>query len=340
MIRRLFSKITNKIYELPVLVLMPHSRCNCRCVMCDIWMANHEKKEISLEVLREHVSQFVKLRVREVVLSGGEALMHANLWALCALLQENKMRVVLLTTGLLLERNAEEILRHTNEVIVSLDGSREVHDQIRRVPNAFEKLSQGVRRLKTLQPSFRITARCVLQRNNFFDFNQIVRSAREIGLDSISFLAADVSTTAFNRPEHWDSERVGDVALSLAETSAFEALLKESFHDFQFEYDSKFIAENPAKMMRIVAYYKAINKSGEFPEPICNAPWVSAVIESNGDILPCFFHKPYGNIYEGSFTRTINSPAAIQFRRTLKVKSNPVCKKCVCSLKLGLTQLS
>src|SRR5580658_8413997 len=25
------------IRELPVLVILPHSRCNCRCVMCDIW---------------------------------------------------------------------------------------------------------------------------------------------------------------------------------------------------------------------------------------------------------------------------------------------------------------
>ena len=25
------------IRELPILVILPHSRCNCRCVMCDIW---------------------------------------------------------------------------------------------------------------------------------------------------------------------------------------------------------------------------------------------------------------------------------------------------------------
>ena len=26
-----------RLTRLPILVLEPHSRCNCRCVMCDIW---------------------------------------------------------------------------------------------------------------------------------------------------------------------------------------------------------------------------------------------------------------------------------------------------------------
>jgi hypothetical protein len=26
-----YSRITGRLYELPVLILMPHSRCNCKC---------------------------------------------------------------------------------------------------------------------------------------------------------------------------------------------------------------------------------------------------------------------------------------------------------------------
>src|ERR1700712_1582683 len=98
MIRRLLTLGTNKIYNLPVVVLMPHSRCNCRCVMCDIWKANHNKKEISAEELQKHLHQFRKLKVREVVFSGGEPLMHPNLWKLCELLRENGIKITLLST--------------------------------------------------------------------------------------------------------------------------------------------------------------------------------------------------------------------------------------------------
>jgi MoaA/NifB/PqqE/SkfB family radical SAM enzyme len=306
--------------------------------MCDIWKANKDKKEISVEEINRHLDQFKKLNVREVVLSGGEALMHSNLWKLCSLLKENGIKITLLSTGLLLTRHAKEVLQYLDEVIVSLDGSRDVHNKIRNIPLAFEKLEEGVLTLKELNPSFRITARCVLQHHNYFDFEEIVKAAKDMGLDQISFLAADVSSQAFNRPTQWGTERAHEVALNPEECDHLESIIENSFTKYPTWYESKFIAENPTKMRRTVDYYKALNSLGDFPTPVCNAPWVSAVVESNGDVMPCFFHKPYGNIYDNDFLAIINSSKAIAFRRNLKVNSNPVCKKCVCTLKLGITQ--
>lgn len=315
-------------------MLMPHSRCNCRCVMCDIWKANHEKRELSVEWLEKHADSFEALGVREVVLSGGEALMHSNLWNFCAVLRRKKMRMVILSTGLLLEKNAAKIIANLDEVIVSLDGSAETHDRIRNIPHGFEKISRGVGAIKKIDPSFRITARSVVQRENYSDFANTIRAAKAMGLDAISFLAADVSTVAFNRYEGWSGERVSEVALSAEEARDFERLLRESFVVLKEDYDTGFIVESPEKIMRIANYYNAINGNGSFPQPVCNAPWVSAVIESDGSVMPCFFHKPYGNIYENDFAAIINSEGAIKFRKSLNVKEDPVCRKCVCSLKL------
>lgn len=339
-VKRILTFKTHKIFNLPILVLMPHSRCNCRCVMCDIWKANNNKKEITAEEFERHIDHFKKLNVREIVFSGGEALMHSNLWKLCKLLRNNKMRIILLSTGLLLEKNANEIIENIDEVIISLDGSQEIHDRIRNIPNGFVKLSAGIKALKSLKKDFRITGRSVLQRHNYFDFINTVQAAKKIELDQISFLAADVSSAAFNREEVWNSDRVSEVALTLAESHEFEKIIERSFIELQSEYAAKYIAENPQKMMRLVQYYKAVNGKGDFPAPICNAPWVSAVIESDGSVMPCFFHKPYGNIYDRDFMEIINSQEAVKFRRSLQMETDNVCKKCVCSLKLGLTQLS
>jgi MoaA/NifB/PqqE/SkfB family radical SAM enzyme len=308
--------------------------------MCDIWKANHEKKEIAADELQRHVKHFRRLNVREVVFSGGEALMHSNLWKLCSILRELEIKITLLSTGLALEKNARDIITHCDEVIVSLDGSASVHDKIRNIPQGYEKLSAGVRELKRLKPDFRITGRCVLQRYNYHDFINIVRSAKEILLDQISFLAADVSTTAFNHVEPWTEDRVSAVALNINEVGEFEKLLEDSFESLRDEYEGRFIAESPVKMKKIAQYYKAINGLNEYPVTVCNAPWVSAVIESDGRVMPCFFHKPYGNIYGNDFLEIINSPDAISFRKNLNMRNDPVCKKCVCSLKLGVTQMN
>ena len=50
-LRRHRTRTTHRIHSLPQLILMPHSRCNCRCVMCDIWQANAVKQELTRDSL-------------------------------------------------------------------------------------------------------------------------------------------------------------------------------------------------------------------------------------------------------------------------------------------------
>jgi Fe-coproporphyrin III synthase len=338
MYKRIFTSITNKIHELPVLVLMPHSRCNCRCVMCDIWKANAEKRELSVDDIRKHVGSFKNLGVKRVALSGGEALMHTNLWALCEALKGIGIKISLLSTGITLRNHATEVIKNCDDVIVSLDGSPPIHDQIRNLPNAFAKLAEGVRALKVLNASFKVTGRCVIQKSNFKDFEGILMTAYELGFNQISFLPADVSSTAFNRPEPWQKEKVVEVALNLEEAEELETIIKSSNKKFEDLYINNFIAESPQKLLQIVHYFKAVSSAAPFPKRKCNAPWVSAVIESNGDVLPCFFHKPYGNVNDNGFDAIINSEKAVRFRKELDVSKDSICEKCVCSLHLGFLQ--
>src|SRR5688572_4321981 len=208
MLKRLLTRVTDRIYEMPVLVLMPHSRCNCRCVMCDIWKANHHKQEITAETLEKHVAAFQKLNVKHVAFSGGEALMHANLWKLCERLKACGIKIALLSTGISLKANASDVIKWCDEVIVSLDGPPQKHNEIRNIPNAYEKLAEGVAALKALKGTFRVTGRTVLQKLNFREYPEIIKTAQSLGLDQISFLSADVSSSAFNRTEPWNEEKV------------------------------------------------------------------------------------------------------------------------------------
>lgn len=335
MARRHLNGATHRLFTMPILVLSPHSRCNCRCVMCDIWKANENRQELTLSDLSPHLADMRRLGVQWVTFSGGEALMHSNLWALMELLKADGIKLTLLSTGLLLQRHAENILRWCDEVIVSLDGSQAVHDAIRNVSGAYERLTDGVRSLHTRDPYFPIGARCVLQRANFRDLPNIVRAAREIGVNRVSFLAADVSTDAFNRPEPWASERVSEVALSPHEVAEFNLIIERTMVDCAEEFSNGFIEESPAKLRRIGQYYAAIHGLAPLPGTICNAPWVSAVIEPNGDVRPCFFHPPQGNIRRNSLLEIVNGPENIRFRKQLDVQTDPICRKCVCTLHVG-----
>lgn len=334
-LQRSATLLTDKIYILPIVVLMPHSACNCRCVMCDIWMANRNKKEISRDVLANHLEALRKLKVKWVILSGGEALMHFNLWTLCEMLKEINIKITILSTGLLLKKYAEDVINWSDEVTVSLDGSPEIHNKIRNIPNAYRKMESGVKALREIDPGFRITARCVLQRLNYFDLPNIIESAAGMELNQISFFAADVSSTAFNRPQGWDSKKIADVAMTSTEVAEFREIIEKAIYEHQDKFANGFIAESPEKMRKLATYYSALNGEDELFVVRCNAPWVSTVIEADGAVRPCFFHRPLGNIYDKPLLDIINSSEARRFRRRLDVKRDRICRKCVCSLNLN-----
>ncbi len=182
-------------------------------------------------------------------------------------------------------------------------------------------------------------ARCVIQHGNFFDLPNIIEAAHEMGVDRLSFLAVDVSTTAFNRPAPWDQERIARVALSQREISEFEDILESTISLYAADFGNGFIAESPEKLRLLPRYFAALNGDAEFPETFCNAPWVSTVIEASGTVRPCFFHSSLGNIYDKPLKEILNSEQAIDFRRSLDVKTNPICRKCTCSLNLKRTRL-
>ena len=197
-IQRYRTLMTDRIATLPIAILMPHSACNCRCVMCDIWKGNHNLRQLTQEDLEGLLDSLKKLGTRTVVMSGGEALLNPAFFSLCAILRKEGIKITLLSTGLSLTRHATHILKWVNDLIVSLDGDEKLHDSIRNIPGAFRKLKEGVEHLHILDPSFRITARTVIHRLNFRHWPAIITEAAIMGLDQISFLPADVSSEAFN----------------------------------------------------------------------------------------------------------------------------------------------
>jgi len=319
--------VTHAIEKLPVLLIDAHSRCNCRCVMCDIWKTD-EHREFTLTQLESQMVAIERLQVRWVVFTGGEPLMHSNLFALTDVLRARGIRVTILSTGLLFARFAREITEHVDDAIVSLDGPAQAHDLIRRVPGGFARISEGVRAIRTHRPEFQIGARCTVQKSNHAVLLDAACAARQIGLSSISFLAADLTSTAFNRIEPWGASRQSEVALTLQDLGVLEEQIEALMHD-------SFVIDRPQHLLRIVHHFRAQLGMEPFEAPRCNAPWVSAVMGFDGSVRPCFFHPPVGSAASQPLHEVLNASPAREFRESLNIVSNSTCQRCVCSLHLA-----
>lgn len=334
--KRYITLKSHRIHALPIAILMPHSGCNCKCVMCDIWQSNGNTQQLTEADISQLLTSFKKLGTQWVVMSGGEALMNRNLFRLCDMLRAAGMKITILSTGLLLKRYAQTVIDHTDEVIVSLDGSEAVHNAIRQIPTAYRKLREGVQAVKALQSTFPLSARCVIHRHNFMDWPNIVDAAHEIGLDGVSFLPADVSTEAFNRPD-LSTSQTQNVAIDTEQLPHLKTVIEALISEYAADFVNQYISESPDKIRRIYDYYAALQGLGPYPPVRCNAPWVSAVVEPDGTVRSCFFHKQLGNIHQQSLPILLNSPSAINFRRNLNMDTDEICRKCVCSLNLRPT---
>lgn len=319
------------VNALPVLVIFPHNQCNCRCMMCDIWRTR-QAQQLTPADLEPHLASFKRLGVHWVVFSGGEPQLNEKWSYLAQLIRSTGSRVTLLTAGLLLKPQAALVADNVDDVIVSLDGPPAIHNHIRRVPEACERLTDGVQTLRSLNPDMPIRARCTVQKANHSSLRETVRSAKEIGLTSISFLAADLTSPAFNRPDGWLPDQKRRVALNHAEVDALQKEIERLIVEHRADLQSGFVVEPAQKLDRIVDHFRAHLGLSRDVAPRCNAPWVSAVIEASGDVRPCFFHPVLGNIHGHSLIDVLNGPEALRFRSNLNVASNEICKRCVCSL--------
>lgn len=319
------------ITRLPILLVNVHEHCNCRCMMCDIWKRT-EGRELDLEEFSHHRESLRNLGVGNVVLTGGEPLLHRNFSGLCRMLKECEVRITLLTTGLLLARHAAVVAEAVDEVIVSLDGPQEVHDAVRRIKGAFRLLGDGIRAVKASNAALPVRGRSTVQKANHLVLRQTVSAAKALLLDSISFLAADLTSPAFNRELVWPIARQDSIALNREEVgdlhNEMEALIAEHALDIRSHY----IFESEGKLRRIVRRFREHLGDLSPVAPVCNAPWVSAVLEVDGSVRPCFFHERIGSVGTATLEQVINSDEARQFRAGLKINENPTCRRCVCSL--------
>jgi MoaA/NifB/PqqE/SkfB family radical SAM enzyme len=323
--------LSHRLRHIPILLLHVHENCNCRCVMCDIWQ-RESGREIDLKWLESQRSAIGRLGVKQVVLTGGEPLLYSNFEKLCTFLKSCGIRITLLTTGLLLTKRAETVAGLIDEVIVSLDGPEDVHDRVRRVRGAFRLMRDGIRAVRHHRPTIPFHARSTIQKMNHGRLRETIAAAHTLSLDSISFLAADATSQAFNRELVWPGERQRQIVLTQVEVQELENEIEALIVENVFDIETRFILESREKLRGISRRFR--EQLGEFAPraPLCNAPWVSAVVEVGGAVRPCFFHEKIGDASLMPLDQAINSAKGLTFRASLDVENNPTCQRCVCSL--------
>lgn len=329
------SSMSPRMTSMPIVIVYVTSACNLRCVTCSY--RDPLPNELTLSEYGRIVPELMALGLRHVVYSGGEPLVRKDLPEIMKLFAKPGIKSSLLTNGLLLRKRANDVLPFLQELIVSLDGpDAETHDAIRGI-ECFEHIVAGLKHVTGQGRAPVVSVRMVVQKRNFRSLDAMVGLAKAVGAGRVSFLAADVLSKAFHRNHTGPVAPDDDILLSRSETEEFGEIMSRFVDRRQDEIRSGFIAEPASKLFNLVQYFEAFHGISPFPPTTCNAPHVSAVITSTGELLPCYFLPAFGDVRSGSIRAQMNNDLIRFTRGQVRKCALDQCQKCVCTLKVRPT---
>lgn len=287
--------------------------CNSRCNTCNYW------KEKSIDLIDKQraillLEELYNIGVRSIRFSGGEPLLRNDLFEIiesCGL--SNKFdRLVLATNGLLLSKYHKEINKSSiTNVTVSLDGVGTNNDRIRGVKGYYDKVIEGMSKLKNRE----IKIVSTLTDSLSDDIEELILFCKKhnyqygINLpDGKLYFFASKNINEFLE-NHWPSEE----SLSII----IEMLRK-------YKIANKFSLE----LIRNYIIHKKLNIRH------CAQGFFEIYFDSNGDVRPgCNVFKPVGNILNEPLTDIIKSNHYVNM--ALKMY-NLSCPTCTCGYSISL----
>lgn len=251
-------------HVLPALILMVTDKCNLKCKMCgacDYSPGDHNM--LTLEEWKGVLDAAARLGTRLVSITGGEALLRKDLFALIAYARGLGMSVHLNTNGLLLNEPHVQALvtSGVDTVSISLDGpDAATHDAVRG-PGTFERTLKGIRTLRRLGPGIRVGINYVLHRANYEAAPRMVDLALEEGVDQLKFAPIHTNLQHKDKPlsaygemifMEEDLPRLERVAHGL-----YRALRSKGLHSSprRFFYGMRRLYESPPKNFYCFAGY-------------------------------------------------------------------------------------
>ncbi len=310
---------------LPLVTFYLTERCNSRCITCDYW--RHGRKDATLESVSRVLPDLRRLGTRVALLSGGEPLLNPQWRSIAATLRDAGISVWLVTSGLSLAKHAAEAAGLLDSITVSLDGTNPATYQSIRGLDAFHKVCEGVR--AAVSHDAAVSLRVTLQRGNYAELPAFVTLARQLGVRQVSFLAVDIGNAHAFARETVDG---GTLSLQVDDLPQFAQLIDMLEREHWDAFESRFIAESPAKLRHIHQYFAALLGRGPFPPVRCNAPEFSAVIGADTRVSPCFFIPGTGIDTRAGLSHALDDPALTALRATIRAGARPECARCVCSM--------
>ena len=168
----------------PVVIWNLIRRCNLTCKHCYTTSADIDfPGELTTPEIYQVMDDLKAFKVPVLILSGGEPLLHPDIFAISQRAKDMGFYVALSSNGTLIsEQNIQQIANINYQYIgVSLDGMEQTHDQFRKKQGSFADSIKGIRLCR--QHGIKAGIRFTLTQDNVEDFPAMLKLMDDEDID-------------------------------------------------------------------------------------------------------------------------------------------------------------
>ncbi|MCL2591900.1 MAG: radical SAM protein [Defluviitaleaceae bacterium] len=294
------------------------NKCNLFCNHCSFNSSYKDDSELPFEMVRKIIDWAHDNSVQDIHITGGEPTLHKNFDEIIAYAVSHFEDTRLITNGYdidicLLERLKSYGLKN---IMFSVDGTREFHNNIRGADDSFERVLDTVK--KAVDFGFKVRVNAVAQVSNYLSIPKLLKQVDKMKIDVFSVFA--YTPTGRNYKNKISS------VLNAIEWIELYNLMKTASE----ECDCEVVIEK-----NFIYAEDGYSPSEEYKRGAgCHSLIINCdylMILSNGDVYPCviFTDKDcaYGNIYEKSLNEILSNPMNMDIYRNFENK-NHACSSC------------
>jgi radical SAM protein with 4Fe4S-binding SPASM domain len=289
----LFKRMTSIIFEIT-------NRCNLRCKHCYNDSGPKRDQELTFEEIKKSVDTFADAGVLNIVISGGEPLLHPHIFDIIQYIRSKPMSCIIFTNGTVITEDTVKKFKDFSivSVAISLDGATpETNDSFRGILGSYKKTVKAIKMLQKEEIPVRINV--CLHKGILDEFDELLNLFKKWDITDYS-----VAPAAYTGRQHEP-----DFVITLEE---YKKVLKQ-LKEFEFKKGKK-------------------NELPYIPNSInCGAGMNSLTIRSNGDITLC---SPFpdelslGNIKTDSIIDIWNNSELLNKIRSINASESEMCKGC------------
>lgn len=285
-------------------------RCNFKCVHCYLGDRNMSRqRDIPFSVFTKIVREMEEIGIFELILGGGEPLIHPLISHMLQYLSNRKLFPAITTNGYFVDTafiQTLESIKFKGSIQVSIHGNKETHNRIVGHPQGYDHAMGALQKLLT--HGFNTSAAITPTRQNYKEIPQLLEDLEKMGITSFNIIfvlpvGRATRTLVLNPDEH---KKLRECIQRLKTRCTV-------FTDYNLWFESAPLKGNP-----LFPYY-------------CTCGVAHATIDPDGNVFPCSLLKfpqfKFGNCTLKPLKEIFDNPERDTIRKIYGV-SPPECKGC------------